>query len=306
MSSSLECFTWFVEPMSPYEGHKIGIKGILASEQSPFQKIDIIESFYYGRCLVLDGKMQCSQVDEFIYHEALIHPPMITHPNPKNIIIIGGGDLAALREILKYKGVEKVVLVDIDNRVVELCKQHLPSFHQNVFNDKRVQILNLDGRRYIEDSDEKFDVVIIDISEPLEGSPAYLLFTEEFYKVIEKHFSPNGILSVQSGTTNPCKLLSYTSVYKTLQQVFQKLSPYQAFIYAYATSWGFITASNSLNPAELDSTEIDKRLQELGINDLRFYDGLCHKALFSLPKFLRNALNQEGIIIRDDEPLFIP
>lgn len=298
--------TWYIEPMTPYERHMHGVKSILASKRSKFQSIEIIDTYDCGRCLVLDGKIQSSEKDEFIYHEGLIHPAMISHPLPKNVFIIGGGEGATLREILKYKSVEKVVMIDIDEEVVKLSKEYLPSFNGGAFDDIRLELLYVDGRKYLEESEAKFDIIIIDISEPLEDSSAYLLFTEEFYKIIKVHLTKDGIIATQIGTTNPNNLLSFVSVYKTLSRVFEEVEPYEVFIPCYATPWGFITASSNINPKRLSLDEIDKRLKDRAINNLKFYDGQTHISIFSIPKHLREALKfKQGKIIYDNEPLYI-
>jgi len=298
--------SWFIEEMSPYERHMHRVKAILASKRSKFQSIEILDTFDVGRCLVLDGKIQSSESDEFIYHEALVHPAMITHPKPKNVFIIGGGEGATLREVLKYKSVEKVVMIDIDEEVVELSKTYLPYFSANAFEDRRVELLFMDGRKYLEDTKTKFEVIIIDISEPLADSPAYLLFTEEFYNIVKEHLTQDGIITTQIGTSNLNNLLSYVSVYKTLSKVFKIVVTYEVFIPSYATPWGFAFATTTLNPKNLNLDEIDRRIKERNINNLKFYDGQTHLSLFSLSKHLRRALNSnQGKIIYDNDPLYI-
>lgn len=298
--------TWYIEQMTPYERHMHGVKSILTSCKSKFQSIEIIDTFNSGRCLILDGKIQSSESDEFIYHDVLVHPAMITHPDPKKVFIIGGGEGATLREVLKYKSVEKVVMIDIDEEVVNLSKTYLPSFSAGAFEDSRVELLCIDGRKYLEETDTRFDVIIIDISEPLADSPAYLLFTEEFYKIVKAHLTKDGIITSQIGTSNHNSLLSYVSVYKTLGRVFEEVETYEVFIPCYATPWGFAFASATLNPKKLSLEEIDKRIKDRNINNLKFYDGQTHISIFSLPKHLREALKSEqGKVIYDNEPLYI-
>lgn len=304
MSDNERCFIWFREEMTPYLNRMLGIKQHLISGESEFQKITIAETFSYGKCLIMDGKPQSAEVDEFVYHEALVHPAMISHPHPKRVFIIGGGEGATLREVLRYQSVQKVVMVEIDKQVVEWSKQYLPSFSQGAFDDPRVELLHLDGRRYLQDNQQEFDVIIIDICEPLEDSPAYLLFTEEFYQIVKRCLSSNGLIALQSGATEHSNLLCYTSVNKTLRSVFSQVAAYQTFISSYCLSWGFTVASDSLNPTALTSQEVDQRLLNRGIEDLRFYDGQCHLGLFSLPRHLRQALNSEGQIIKDNLPIY--
>src|ERR1041384_8377706 len=179
---------WHIEFYAPDEAHMRGISKIYASEKTPYQKVEVIQSNHYGKCLILDGHMQSAQLDEFIYHENLVHPAMVTCPDPKKVIIIGGGEGATLYEVLRHKTVEKAWMIDIDKRVVELCEQYLPEWGRGAFKDKRTVLRFEDGRKFLEKSKEKFDVVIIDIPEPVEEGPPHLLFYGEiFKKVFHKH-----------------------------------------------------------------------------------------------------------------------
>jgi spermidine synthase len=145
-------YKWFLDFLSPDEGHMHGIETILFSKQTQFQRMEIIETKSYGRCLILDGKMQSSQADEFIYHEALVHPAMLSHPEPKRVFVVGGGEGATVREILRHKSVERVLMVDIDEDVVEGSKQYLPEWSQGAFDDPRVELRYMDARKYLEET----------------------------------------------------------------------------------------------------------------------------------------------------------
>ena len=146
--------------------------------------MEIMETASYGKVLVLDARIQSSVADDFIYHEVLVHPVMMLHPRPESVLVIGGGEGATLREILKYGSVKRAVMVDIDQEVVEACKIHLPELHQGAFEDPRVAVLHEDARGWLESTSERFDVAIVDLTEPLEAGPACLLFTREFYQLL--------------------------------------------------------------------------------------------------------------------------
>src|SRR5512146_423373 len=167
---------WFFDYLTPEEGHIHGIKTTLYSKKTAFQQMEIMDTGSYGRCLVLDQKMQSSEVDEFIYHEILVHPAMLMHPNPKRVFIVGGGEGATLREVLRHKSVEYCMMVDIDQEVVEKSKELLPEWHQGAFDDPRTDLRFMDARKYLEETTDSYDAIIIDISEPVEEGPAYLLF----------------------------------------------------------------------------------------------------------------------------------
>src|SRR4030042_3664010 len=154
---------WLHDKVSPDLVQIHSIKQVLYSGRTEFQSVDIVDSAEFGTCLVLDGKIQSSECDEFIYHEALVHPAMLSHPNPETAFIAGGGEGATLREVLCHKSLKKVVMVDIDQQVVEICRRSLPTIHQNSFDDPRAEIRFTDARKYLEETNNTFDVIIIDL-----------------------------------------------------------------------------------------------------------------------------------------------
>jgi len=156
---------WFHERLGPGEGHVHEVKTVLFSKKTPFQQIEVVELSGYGRSLILDGKVQSTQTDEFIYHEVLVHPAMLTHPDPKRVLVVGGGEGATLREVLRHRTVERALMVDIDREVVEVSRELLPEFHAGSYDDPRTELVFEDARRWIETHDEIFDVIIIDLSE---------------------------------------------------------------------------------------------------------------------------------------------
>jgi spermidine synthase len=297
-------YKWFLDSLSPVEGHMHGIDTIVYAKQTAYQKVEIIDTFSYGRSLVLDGKMQSSESDEFIYHEALVHPAMLTHPNPKKVFVVGGGEGATVREILRYRSVTRVVMVDIDQEVVESCKEHLPAWHAGAFDDPRTELAYQDARRWLEETKETYDIIIIDISEPVEEGPAYLLYTKEFYSLVTERLSPDGIISLQAGTTSVKNLLNFTSVYQTLKQSFPVVAGYQACIPSFGLPWGFALASKRFDPQSLDVKEVNQRIADRVTGELKYYDGILHQGQFLLPKHVRQEMEKQDRIIEDNHPLF--
>lgn len=295
---------WLIEKNHPSEFHWHGVERFIYTSETPYQKVEIIESPFYGRCLVLDGRIQSSERDEFIYHEALVHPALILHPFPQRVLILGGAEGATLREVLRYKDVKEAVMVDIDEKVVKISQEFLPEWHKDSFNDKRVTLLFRDARAYLEETYEKFDVIISDLSEPMAGSPAVKLFTYEFYKIVKEHLTSGGIFVMQSGTSHHLKFQFHSTMYSTLRKIFDKVFSYQAYVPVYDFIWSFIFSSDKINPKEISEEEIDKRLKEKSIENLRFYDGETHKMMFSLPKHIRKTLEEETKIAYDTNPLF--
>jgi spermidine synthase len=294
---------WIYDYFSPYELHKHALRQTLYHGHSEYQEIVIAETECFGRCLILDNEFQSAERDEYIYHESLVQPALILHPKPEKVAIIGGGEGAAMREVLRHKTVTKAVMVDLDEKVVECARKYLPSFHNGCFSDERAKLLFEDGRKFLEETDETFDVIIIDITCPIEEGPAYKLFTKEFYDIVKQKLTPQGILSVQASTVLHTALATYTVINRTLKDVFANVSPSVAHIPFFAMLWGFCLAADDLDPNQISKDEIDRRISERVDGELRFYDGITHQALFNLPKYVRKALKEQTHINRDNKPL---
>ena len=295
---------WFCDKVSQDLIQLHSIKEVLYSGQTKFQSIEIIRTGSFGKCLVLDGKIQSSEVDEFIYHEALVQPAMITHPRPESVFIAGGGEGATLREVLFHKTVKKAIMIDIDEEVIDICKRYLPNHSLGAFEDRRTELHHTDAREYLNNCSETFDIIIIDLPDPIEEGPAYLLYTQEFYRLVRERLSANGIISVQSGSASLNELLNLTAVYNTLKSVFDKVYPYQVDVPCFGGPWGFCLASTNLDPV-MPPSEVDSRITARSLNNLRFYDGLSHQGMFSLPRYIRNELSAQTRLITDNEPLYL-
>jgi spermidine synthase len=296
---------WFQDRVSRNLIQLHSIEEVLYRGKTRFQVAEIIRTGSFGKCLVLDGKIQSSEADEFIYHEALVQPAMVTHPCPEIVFIAGGGEGAVLREVLAHKTVKRAVMVDIDEEVVALCQKILPDYSQGSFQDKRTELVYTDARDYLANSGELFDIIIIDLPDPIEEGPAYRLYTQEFYKLVRDRLTVDGIISVQAGSASLTELLNLASVNKTLKSVFPVVSPYQLNVPCFGGPWGFCLASLKLDPLKLSPFEVDRRISGRQLIHLRFYDGLTHQGIFSLPKYLRKELSKQGRLITDSEPLYI-
>ncbi len=295
---------WFFDRISRDLIQLHSIEEVLYSGRTEFQSIEIIRTGSFGKCLVLDGKIQSSEVDEFIYHEALVQPALISHPCPETVFIAGGGEGATLREVLFHNTVKRAVMIDIDKEVIATCKRFLPEYSQGAFEDERTELHHTDARGYLAKCKETFDIIIIDLTEPIEKGPAYLLYTQEFYRLVRQRLTANGIISVQAGSAAFTELTCFSSVYNTLKSVFPKVYPYQIDIPSFGGPWGFCLASLNLDLIMLPS-EIDKRISARGLKKLKCYDGLTHQAMFSLPKHLQTDLSKPTRLITDSEPLYI-
>jgi len=283
------------------------IKKILYSGKTEYQSVDIIETDTLGTSLILDGKTQSTSVDEYIYHESLVHPAMILHSHPRRVFIGGGGEGATLREVLNHRSLESVVMVDLDREVVNLCRKYLPKHSNGSFDDNRVKLIHNDAREYLFNSNDLFDVIILDLVDPLEKGTAYTLYTKEFYAIARNRLNAGGILVTQSG---PSGLLNYkecfSPIYRTLMTIFPEVHPYNIHIPAFGTMWGFCLAFAERYELDLlEPEDIDRKINERITSSLKAYDSVTHKHMFSLPLYLRHGFAQECRIVKDDNPVFM-
>ena len=278
---------------------------VLYTGRTKYQSVQVVRTLDLGTCLVLDGKIQSSETDEHIYHEALVQPAMIAHPRPEAVFIAGGGEGAALREVLRHRTVKKAVMVEIDEEVTDLSRKYLPFLSGGAFKDKRAEVHHLDAREYLEKTREHFNVIIIDLPDPIEKGPAYLLFTQEFYKIALDRLTEHGMMAVQAGSASPTELLNLTAVSNTLRSVFPVVVQYTTYMQSFGGPWGFCLASRGIDPSPFPPEEIDRRIRASGLTGLRFYDGISHRNMFSLPRYIREALAGQQRIITDKQPLYL-
>jgi spermidine synthase len=304
--AGLPPYKWFFETTTPVEGHTHAIARTIVSKQTKFQLMEIMETLSYGKVLVLDGRIQSSQSDEFVYHEALVCPGLLAHPAPKKAMVIGGGEGATVRDILRHQGLELCVMVDIDGEVVEECRRHLPEWHKGAFDDKRTRLLHEDARAYLEKTSERFDFISIDLTEPLEEGPACQLFTKEFYTLVRDRLTERGTITMQAGMSKVNELDFFCAIYRTLKEVFPVVAPYQAFISCFGTPWGFMLASKGTDPRAQSAAEIDRLCdQRYGRDALGYWSGAAHLHSFNLPRFLVTALERADRVITDAHPMIV-
>jgi spermidine synthase len=300
-----QSYKWFFETTTAVEGHMHAIVRTIASAQTKFQQMEILELAAYGKALVLDGRIQSSQHDEFIYHEGLVHPGLLAHPRPERAMVIGGGEGATLREILRYPSIRRALMVDIDQEVVEQCKRHLPEMHQGAFDDPRTEVRHEDARAFLEQTSERFDLIVVDLTEPLEEGPACLLFTREFYSLIRDRLTPEGVMTMQAGMTKVGELDFFTSICRTVREVFPVVAPYQTYISCFAVPWGFLVASKGSDPRKQTAQEVDQLIASRIKGELGYWDSQTHAHAFSLPKHIRRALEKQDRVITDKHPLIV-
>lgn len=267
-------------------GFGIAIKQnkILFSQQSEFQKIEIIDTnSSLGKILTLDGLMMTTEGDEYFYHEMIAHIPMINHKCPKSVLVIGGGDGGTVREVLKHDTVEKVVLCEIDGIVIDACKNYLPTIAGKL-DDKRVEILVKDAIEYIKDKENEFDIVLIDSTDPM--GPGEGLFTEDFYNNVKKSLKKDGIVVAQSESPVVNKE-EIKKMYNLLKKVFPITSTYTSPIPTYPGGyWAWAFCSEDVKPLSY----IDEKRCEAISKTCKIYNKEYHLARFALPNFLKELL----------------
>lgn len=296
---------WYREALTETAFFSYKIKKLIYVGETRYQKVEVVDTYDYGKCLILDGKLQSSAKDEWVYHEALVHPLMVTHPNPRNILVIGGGEGAVLREVLKYDSVVSVVMVDLDREVIEISKKYLGEFCKNSFSNGKVKLVFSDGRKFLEKQPkESFDGIIVDATDPLEGGPSTLLYTKEFYSLVRSRLRKDGLMVTQA-TSIYHSPQCFSRIFKTVEAVFPVARAFKADVPAYSSAWGFVLGSKKYDPLKLNPKDVDRMLKERKIRNLKFYDGLTHQTMFILPKNLRKMLQKEKEIVKDSKPVFM-
>jgi len=276
---------WVREIHQQTMGLSFKVKETLFTGKSRFQKIDIVQTYSHGAMLLNDGLIMLSERDEFIYHEMIAHVPLFVHPDPKRVLVIGGGDGGTVREILKHPRVEHVVLVEIDGMVVKACKAHMPTVSYGL-EDPKVTVLIEDGIKYVRDTDERFDIVIVDSTDPV--GPGVALFEKPFYQNIKERLTPDGIMVTQAESPFYDTGLQ-KSMFSNQRSIFERLNMYLFSTTIYPGGlWSFGFASKGLCP--LNDFDPD-RVRNANI-PTRYYTPDVHRAAFALPVFIQQHMNQ--------------
>jgi len=273
---------------------------ILGSTTSKFQNVDLVDFQCFGRALVIDGLIQSCRCDEFVYHESLVHPVMLLHSAPKSVYIGGGGEGSTAREVLRHKSVERCVMVDIDEDVVKFCRENLEENHA-AFEDKRLELVIDCAKSWLERTTEQFDVIIMDLDDPLEGGPCYQLYTTEFYSFLKTKLNPGGVIVTQSGQSGIKQHhLVFSPIHNTLKSVFPTTVAYNQAVYSFLDEWGWnmaLTAEDAKLPASLSAEQVDKLISDRIQGELQFLDGISWQGLWALSKKHRKTLAAETVVM---------
>jgi spermidine synthase len=249
------------------------------------QALEVHDTPQFGRVLRLDGCFMTSEKEEFVYHENLAHPAAIAHAGPKRVLIVGGGDGGLAEEVLKHPSVERVTLVELDARVIEVAKQHFGAVHRGAFDDPRLEVLVADGKAFVAGTRAKFDLIALDLPDPV--GPAAPLYETPFLRECKRALARGGALVLHMGSpwARPDRV---TEIFRRLAGCFKLVRPYTMFIPLYGNLWSMAVCSDALDPTRLAAADVDARIAERGLRDLRYYNGATHQAVFALPNFVRD------------------
>jgi spermidine synthase len=271
---------WFTEKQTPDLGLSCRITKTLHVEQTEYQQLAVVDTVQYGRMLVLDGMVMTTEVDEFVYHEMISHIALNTHPDPKRVLVVGGGDGGAIREILKHDSVQEAVLAEIDRRVVEVSRLYLPAI-AGALTNPRVTLAIGDGVEHVRQHQGSYDVILIDSTEPI--GPAVGLFSRQFYEDVYKALTPDGIMVAQSESPFLNQDV-IRMIHSNLAGVFPLKYLYLAGIPTYPSGlWSFTIASKKWDPLQADLT---------GKSELKtkYYTPQVHFGAFKLPRFVEELV----------------
>jgi len=291
---------YLVEQLTPDFGFYLRAACRIADVRSRYQRIEVFDNALFGRAMRIDGCFMTSERDEFFYHENMVHVPAVSHPGPRSALVVGGGDGGAVEELLKHACMRRVVMAELDPDVVSLAREHLGAIHNGAFDDPRLELVIGDGKAYVENCSERFDQIVLDLTDPF--GPARTLYTEAFYAACKRILNPGGFLSLhmQSPVTYP---RAFNRIFRSVQAVFPIVRPMLVYVPLYGTWWALAAASESIDPLDLDETEVERRIAGRGLARLRYYNGAMHRAVMALPNFVSEILARPESPVSTDEPL---
>ncbi len=288
-----EYWQWYVEQFAPTEEHRHAIDETYYAGRSAFQDIAVIRTATFGKMLVLDGDTQSSQADEKIYHESLVHPALAAVDDRREVLILGGGEGATLREVLRRDDVARCTMVDIDGDVVELSKKFLPEWADGAFEDPRARVIVGDALAFLRDDAETYGVIVSDLTEPLEDSPSNPLFCDAVFRDIKARLAPGGVYVLQASTAGFHNMFVHAKMVRTLRSYYAHVRSFYTHVPAFDNDWAFIACSDTVDVATLAEARIADYVRGLR-GENYFYDAETHRRLFNLPLYLRRELARDG------------
>jgi spermidine synthase len=274
-------FDW----LNAHSGYGFTAREQLAAIESPYQRVEVYDTHQFGRLFRLDGRLMTSEGDEFFYHECMTHTALLAHPNPRSVLVIGGGDGGSSEEIFKHPSIERIVMAELDPVVIDISRRYLGAIHKGSLDDPRMEIRLGDGYEFVKNCKEKFDLVVLDLTDP--DTPAFHLYSEEFFRMCQRVLNPGGLMTMHLGSP----VYQAATVRKNatnLRNVFKHVAPLSLFIPLYGSLWCLAVASDTVNVRSLTPEMVAQRLRERRIGGLKYYNAELHPALFALPTFVRD------------------
>ena len=260
---------------------------LVERRRTPFQLLEVFDTPELGRIFRLDGFNMTSERDEFFYHENLVHPAAVAHPHPRRALVIGGGDGGSSEELLKHGTLEVVHMAELDPDVIEISKSQFGRVHGGVFANPRLKVTVGDGLAYLRDTPVRYDLVSMDLTDPV--GPSVELYSPATFSLVKRAMAPGGALTLHIGSPffHPERVRSTLA---NLRQVFPVVTPYFAYIPLYGSMWGFASASDALDPSQLEPAAAEQVISARGLKDLQYYNGDTHRAVFALPNYVKELV----------------
>ncbi|MGB9759448.1 MAG: fused MFS/spermidine synthase [Thermoproteota archaeon] len=291
--------SYYLTPTSDNFFQLIPLKRVLYSKESKYQKIEVIET-NKGIALILDGLVQIHEDDEYIYHESLIHPTLISVDHPRSALIVGGGDGCAARELLKDVDIREITLVDLDKDVIEVSKKFLKKINEGSLENKKVKIVVGDGRKFLEKTRNKYDIIVIDATDPIPSGPSLLLYSRQFYEVVKSKLEDGGAFVTQATVFGSNQ---YTRIYSTIKKVFGNAVCSHSFVKSFGDDWGFVMATKNGKNATREKDEVELWIKSKLRKTPKYLNGETYIANFSIPNEIRKKIEKGSKIIEDSEAL---
>lgn len=292
----------FTEWHNPHHGFFYTVNRTLYRGRTQYQEIELIETEELGRVLLLDGITQVGDKVERQYHEPMVHLPMLSHPAPEKVLVIGGGDGGILRELLRYDCLRHIDFVELDQEVVEFSRRYLASVHAGSFDNPKVHSHFRDGRSFVERSTARYDVVIMDMTDP--SGPSRMLYTREFFAAVKQVLEPDNGMFVMHSESPVARPAAFRCIRSTLGAVFPLVCSAYTFVQMYATLWSVSIASTGPDPRGLGEQELNTRMNRAGLGSLETVSPGSWHALFSAPPYIARLAAEPGRIVSDAEPGF--
>ncbi len=292
----------YTEALNPYFGYFYTIKKSLRKAKTEFQDIELVETDEFGKVLLLDHITQVAELHDYQYHEPMVHPALCSHPSPDSVCIIGGGDGGVLRELVKYKSVKEIHLAEIDSGVIDFSRKYLSAINGDCFEDPRLQIHIGDGRKFISSHKGKYDIIIMDMTDPF--GPSKYLYTREFYRNVNKALKNEYGMFVMHSESPVSRPKAFSCIKKTLSTTFNHVNSMYLYIQMYAVLWSITICSQKTDISKIKPEKIDRMLKRMKIDNLKVFNGATHFSMQVEFPYIHQILQTPARIITDAKPDF--